>query len=39
MKKTYETPQAKCILLNLSDIVTVSDNDTSWDSAWNDVIT
>lgn len=39
MKKQYETPQVKCILLNLVDIVTASDNDAEWNSAWNGIIT
>lgn len=39
MKKQYETPTINCILLNLADIVTVSDNDTQWDSSWNGIIT
>ena len=38
MKKQYETPQIKCILLNLVDIVTVSDNDADWDPIWNGII-
>lgn len=38
MKKQYETPQVTCILLNFSDIVTVSDNDAEWDPIWNGII-
>ena len=38
MKKQYEVPQVKCILLNLVDIVTVSDNDAEWDPNWNGII-
>ncbi len=39
MKKQYEAPQVTCILLNLADIVTLSDNDAEWDSNWNGIIT
>ena len=38
MKKQYETPSINCILLNLADIVTVSDNDTEWDHNWDGII-
>ncbi len=38
MKKQYETPQVTCILLNLADIVTASDNDTEWNPDWNGII-
>lgn len=38
MKKVYETPDVTCILLNLADVVTVSDNDAEWDPLWNGII-
>ena len=37
--KTYQTPEILIFPISNADLLTVSDNDTGWDDAWNNIFT